>query len=190
VLLYSGNMGLGHRLEEFLEGASRPADGVVWAFAGGGRRRSEVERFVAAHPEARVQLLPYVKQEDLGASLAAADVHLVSLRTPWQGLIVPSKLQAAFGQGRPVIFVGPRDCEPADWIAASGGGWQVGEGDVEGLLRAVDEARDPAERRRRGEAGRAFARVHFDRATNTARIADLLEEVAQSRRHGRRHRAG
>jgi putative colanic acid biosynthesis glycosyltransferase WcaI len=150
-------------------------------FAGGGRRRIEVERYVTAHPDACVQLLPYVKQEDLAASLAAADVHLVSLRSPWQGLIVPSKLQAAFGVGRPVIFVGPRDCEPADWIAASGGGWIVGEGDVEGLLRAVDEARDPAERRRRGEAGRAFARVHFDRTTNTNRIADLLEEVAQSR---------
>jgi colanic acid biosynthesis glycosyl transferase WcaI len=184
-LLYSGNMGLGHRLEEFLEGAARMADPeVVWAFAGGGRRRGEVERFAAARPAARVQLWPYAKQEDLAASLAAADVHLVSLRSPWQGLIVPSKLQAAFGVGRPAIFVGPRDCEPADWIAASGGGWHVGEGDVEALLRAVDEARDPAERRRRGEAGRAFARVRFDPATNTNRIADLLEEVAQSRRHG------
>jgi glycosyltransferase involved in cell wall biosynthesis len=193
VLLYSGNMGLGHSLDEFLEGARRMADPsgrraysgpqgdrVSWAFAGGGRRRAEVERFVAEHPEARVQLLPYVKQEDLAASLAAADVHLVSLRSPWQGLIVPSKLQAAFGLRRPVIFVGPRDCEPADWIAASGGGWHVTEGDIGGLLRAVVEAGDPGARLRRGEAGRAFARVHFDRATNTARIADLLEEVAQS----------
>ncbi len=127
-------------------------------------------------------MLPYLGQEDVAASLAAADVHLVSLRSPWQGLIVPSKLQAAFGVGRPVIFVGPRDCEPADWVAACGGGWIVGEGDVEGLLRAVDEARDPAERRRRGEAGRAYARVHFDRTTNTNRIADLLEEVAESGR--------
>jgi colanic acid biosynthesis glycosyl transferase WcaI len=197
VLLYSGNMGLGHRLDEFLEGAARMAgpssrraddgprgDGVIWAFAGVGRRRGEVERFAAAHPGARVQLLPYVKQEELAASLAAADVHLVSLRSPWQGLIVPSKLQAAFGLGRPVIFVGPRDCEPADWIAASGGGWRVAEGDVDGLLRAVDQARDPAERRRRGEAGRAFARARFDPATNVNRIADLLEEVAQSRQRG------
>ncbi len=187
VLLYSGNMGLGHRLEEFLEGARRMADegqNVVWAFAGGGRRRAEVERFVAAHPEARVQLLPYVRQEDLAGSLAAADVHLVSLRSPWQGLVVPSKLQAAFGLGRPVIFVGPRDCEPADWIAASGGGWHVGEGDVEGLLRAVAGARDPAERRRRGDAGRAFAQRRFDRSTNTARIAGLLEEAARAPRAG------
>ena len=202
VLLYSGNMGLGHRMEEFLEGAKRTAgpsgaaaperprgDGglaaerprsgnVVWAFAGGGARRTELERFVADEPAAGIQLLPYVSREELAASLAAADVHLVSLRSPWQGLIVPSKLQAAFGLGRPVIYVGPRESEPADWILASGGGWVVAEGDVDGLLRAVAEAADPAERHRRGDAGLAFARVHFDREANTRRIAGLLEETA------------
>jgi colanic acid biosynthesis glycosyl transferase WcaI len=177
VLLYSGNMGLGHRFEEFLHSAGRPWDGssVVWAFAGGGQRRGEVERFVLRHPQARVQILPYVSQAELPASLAAADVHLISMRSPWQGVIVPSKLQAAFGLGRPVIFVGPRDTESADWIAESGGGWYVAEGDEDGLFRAVAAARDPAERRRRGEAGRAFARDHFDPAKNTTRIAELLE---------------
>lgn len=179
VLLYSGNMGLGHRLEEFLAvaGGSR-GEGAVWAFAGGGRRRVEVERFLAEHRSARVQLLPYVSREELAASLAAADVHLVSLRSHWQGLIVPSKLQAAFGLGRPVVFVGPRESEPADWIAESGGGWVVAEGDVEGLRAAVASASDPAERLRRGEAGRAYGRLHFDRARNTARIAELLEGVS------------
>ena len=134
VLLYSGNMGLGHRLGEFLSAASELGGrGPLWAFAGGGRRRSEVEAFMAAQPSARVQLLPYVAQEDVAASLSAADVHLVSLRSAWQGLIVPSKLQAAFTLGRPVIFVGPRENEAADWVLASGGGWVVAEDDVGGL---------------------------------------------------------
>lgn len=185
VLLYSGNMGLGHRLEEFLRAAGKAADRVVWAFAGGGRRRSEVERFVVENPRVPVQLLPYVSQEELPGSLAAADVHLVSLRSPWQGLIVPSKLQAALGLGRPVIFVGPRDSEPADWLAASGGGWHVAEGDVDGVLQAVAAASDPIERQRRGGAGFAFARSFFDRSSNTSRIAKLLEEaVAMSRIKG------
>jgi glycosyltransferase involved in cell wall biosynthesis len=180
VLLYSGNMGLGHRLGEFLAAASEfGRRGPVWAFAGGGQRRSEVESFIAACPAARVQLLPYVTQEGVGASLAAADVHLVSLRSAWQGLIVPSKLQAAFNSGRPVIFVGPRENEAADWVLASGGGWVVAEDDVRALMEAVASAVDPAERARRGELARAFARQYFDRETNTARIADLLESAAQ-----------
>ena len=182
VLLYSGNMGLGHRLGEFLSAAGELGErGPVWAFAGGGRRRSEVEAFVAAQPSARVQLLPYVAQEDVAASLAAADVHLVSLRSAWQGLIVPSKLQAAFTLGRPVIFVGPRENEAADWVLASGGGWVVGEDDVRGLMDAVASAVNPAERVRRGELARAYARQHFDRETNTTRIAELLESSARDR---------
>jgi glycosyltransferase involved in cell wall biosynthesis len=126
--------------------------------------------------------LPYVPQAGLGASLEAADVHLISLRDEWKGLIIPSKLQAAFESARPVVFVGPRDCETADWVVESGGGWVVAEGDVDGLLRAVREASEPAERRRRGEAGAAYARTHFDRATNTGRIADLLEACAPASR--------
>ena len=182
VLLYSGNMGLGHRLGEFLSAASELGGrGPLWAFAGGGRRRSEVEAFMAAQPSARVQLLPYVAQEDVAASLSAADVHLVSLRSTWQGLIVPSKLQAAFTLGRPVIFVGPRENEAADWVLASGGGWVVAEDDVGGLLQAVASAIDSAERTRRGELARAFARQHFDRDKNTARIAELLENCAGDR---------
>jgi colanic acid biosynthesis glycosyl transferase WcaI len=185
VFLYSGNMGLGHRLGELLEAAGRLGGaGPVWAFAGGGRRREEVERFAAARPDARVQLLPYVAQDDVVASLAAADVHLVSLRSPWQGLIVPSKLPAAFGLGRPVVYVGPRDSEPADWTLESGGGWVAGEGDVAGVLAAVASASVPEERRRRGEAGRAFARARFDREANTRRIAELLEEAVSDRRSG------
>ncbi len=180
VLLYSGNMGLGHRLEEFLAAAGRlGAEGPLWAFAGGGRRLGEVTTFASANPAAQVQVLPYVPQPELVASLAAADVHLVSLRSGWEGLIVPSKLQAAFALGRPVIFVGPRESEPFDWIAASGGGWAVAEGDVEGLLRAVAQASDPKQRLQRGEAALRFARGHFDAVQNTGRIAELLEDCAQ-----------
>jgi colanic acid biosynthesis glycosyl transferase WcaI len=176
VLLYSGNMGLGHRLDEFLAAAGQTGSGgPIWAFTGGGRRRAEVERFVADHPASRVELHPYVAEDELAVALASADVHLVSLREGWEGLIVPSKLQAAFAAGRPVIFVGPRKSESADWVLASGGGWVVSPGDVEGLLKCVSAAQDPAERARRGELGLQYAQEHFDRSRNVARVAELLE---------------
>jgi glycosyltransferase involved in cell wall biosynthesis len=136
----------------------------------------EVEAFARARPEARVELLPYAPRERLRESLAAADVHLASLSAPWQGLVVPSKVAAAFAAARPVIFVGPRENESAAWIEESGGGWVVGEGDVLGLLAAVDQAGDAAERSRRGAAALAFARERFDPDRNTDRIARLIEQ--------------
>jgi hypothetical protein len=49
---------------------------------------------------------------------------------------------------------------------------------VDGLLRALEEAGDPGERARRGQAAAEYARAHFDRDRNTARIAELLEACA------------
>jgi putative colanic acid biosynthesis glycosyltransferase WcaI len=179
VLLYSGNMGRAHRISEFLEAAGRLGpDGPRWAFLGGGFRRAEVLAFTRERPAARVELLPYEPRERLRASLSAADVHLASLSAGWEGRIAPSKVQAAFAVGRPILFLGPRDNEASSWVEESGGGWVVAEGDVPGLLAAVDEARDPAERSRRGQAGLAFARARFDPARNVERVARIVEDAA------------
>lgn len=178
VFQYSGNMGLGHRMEEFLNAAERlGSSGPRWIFAGGGKRRAEVERFRNSHPAARIELLDYVPADHLNAHLCAADVHLASLDSGWQGAMVPSKLQASFAVGRPVIFVGARENETARWIEESGGGWIVEENDVEGLLQAVEQAREPAERVRRGMAAQAYARTWFDRTTNCRRLIRLLVEM-------------
>jgi len=179
VLMYSGNMGLGHRLGEFLEAARRLGPtGPRWAFIGDGARRNEVEAFARAHQEARISLRPYVAAENLRDSLCSADVHLASLSRAWQGLIVPSKIQGIFSVGRPVIFVGPRANEVARWIEESGGGWIVAEGDVDGVMAAVDDAHDAAERARRGAAALAFARDRFARDRACSRLVRLVEAAA------------
>jgi glycosyltransferase involved in cell wall biosynthesis len=180
VLLYSGNLGRGHAIAEFLEAARRLGRaGPLWAFCGGGARAGEVEEFTRAHAEARVQSLPYVAPDRLAESLAAGDVHLIGVRGGWEALIVPSKLQAAFAAARPALMVGPRGGDVAAWLEESGGGWRVDEGDVDGLLAALEQARDPGERARRGQAALAYARANFDRDRNCARIADLLEQSAR-----------
>jgi glycosyltransferase involved in cell wall biosynthesis len=166
---------------ELLEAARRLGPkGPRWVFAGGGQRRREVESFAAAHTEARVELLPYVPREQLAASLAAADVHLASLALGWQGIVAPSKVQAAFCAGRPVVFVGPPDNESAAWVAESGGGWLVAEGDTDGLLAAIAQACEPRERAARAARALSFARRHFDRARNCGRIVELLESAARA----------
>ncbi|MGA9777699.1 MAG: glycosyltransferase family 4 protein [Verrucomicrobiia bacterium] len=176
VFLYSGNMGLGHRFGEFLEAARRLGiSGPRWVFAGDGKRREEVEAVAKSIPKSRIDFLGYVPHDTLRAHLCAADVHLVSLDSAWQGFMVPSKLQGSFAVGRPVIYVGGRKCEIAVWIQESGGGWVIDENDVEGLLKAIQQALDPGERRKRSNAALQFARKHFNLLANCARIAQLLE---------------
>lgn len=179
VLLYSGNLGRSHLLGEFLEAARRlgPA-GPRWVFAGGGPQRARLEAFRAQHPEARVECRPYVDERELREALAAGDVHLASLAPAFVGAVVPSKLQAAFALGRPLLFVGPHDSEAGRWLRESGGGWQVEPDDVEGLLRAVAQAGDAAERERCGQHALGFARQRFDPRQGLAQLADWLEQAA------------
>jgi glycosyltransferase involved in cell wall biosynthesis len=181
VFLYSGNMGLGHRFGEFLAAAKTLGrTGPRWVFAGDGKRRAEVVAAAKSLPDARIDILDYAPKAVLRAHLCSADVHLASLDSSWQGLMVPSKLQGSFAVGRPVLYVGGRDCETAAWIEESGGGWVVDENDEAGLLRAIEQSLNPVERRQRGQAALAFARKNFQMSTNCQRMAQLLEGVGNT----------
>lgn len=182
VFLYSGNMGRGHRFGEFLQcikqregrGAER------WVFSGGGARREELEGFASKEKNLPFELGDYVDQATIAVHLAAADVHLICLDAPWLGCMVPSKFQASFASGKPVILVGPRESCLARWIEESGGGWQVDPGDVASLNQAVDAALEVNERQRRGAKARRFARAHFNRETNLAAMGQLLRDAVEA----------
>jgi glycosyltransferase involved in cell wall biosynthesis len=141
VLLYSGNMGRGHSLNEFLEAATHTGPNVRWVFCGIGPRRREVERFMVEHPSAKIELLPLVPHEQLNVHLCSADVHLASVRPEWNGTLTPSKAVNSFAVGRPIIFVGNQSSSLAGWIKECGAGWVVENGNVDALLRAVEEAK-------------------------------------------------
>ena len=184
VAMYSGNMGLGHRFGEILEVAGESSPNaethpgpIRFVFYGGGKRRREIEESAREHPESRLELHDYAPAEMLTAHLQSADVHLASLNEEWTGTMVPSKLQGIFAVGRPVIFIGAAESSIGQWVRESGGGWLVRPGDVAGLRAALGEAGDPALREAKGAAARAFAEKHFDKATNVARVVEVLAKV-------------
>jgi glycosyltransferase involved in cell wall biosynthesis len=174
-LLYSGNLGLGHRFEEFLGAAAALGpDGPRWAFAGAGRARPRIERFIAEHPTLPVELLANVPAERLREHLCSADVHLMSLEPSWEGTLLPSKLQASLAVGRPTLYVGDPRGDLARWIAESGAGWVVAPGASAELLAALEQAADPQARAERAQAAQRAGRERFGRAGNIARVAQLL----------------
>lgn len=189
VFLYSGNMGLGHRFAEVLEGAAllageEPGGAFCLAFYGGGKRRGEIEAAAAraSGRGLRLEVQGYVPQEELAAHLESGDVHLASLDAAWDGMMVPSKLPGIFAAGRPVLFTGSRSCSIGRWIVESGAGWVVAPGDVAGHVEALRAALDPAERARRGAAGRAFGERWFDPERNVGRLVELLERGPEGER--------
>lgn len=168
IVMYSGNMGLGHRFDEFIQAARAGVPGIRFVFSGGGKRREEVEQC------SEIELLDYVSRDHLSRHLSSADVHLVSQEPSWDGTMVPSKLQGIFTLGRPVIFVGSETSTIGRWVLESGGGWVVSPDDHAGLSSALSETLDKELRESKGSAARAFARKHFDRNTNVSATVAFL----------------
>ena len=115
----------------------------------------------------------------LGDSLAAADVHLVSLLPALEGLVVPSKLYGVLAAGRPTIFVGDPDGEIARLIRDHDCGSVVRAGDSAQLaaeLRALSDA--PARVERMGARARELAVLRYTAEHALADWLAVLTEIA------------
>jgi glycosyltransferase involved in cell wall biosynthesis len=180
VVMYSGNIGVGHELDTFAEAAmqlehERPE--VLFLFVGDGNRRAELERRVRGL--GNVRFLPYQPRDRLSESLSAADVHLVSLRRGLEGLIVPSKLYAALAVGRPVLYVGPEG-DQRTLISDEGVGSSVSPGQAKELALAIARYADDRELwRAAGERARRLLERCYERKGATRRWREVLQEAVR-----------
>lgn len=183
VVAYSGNMGLAHEFETVLDAAGRPeSKGVTFAFIGHGPRLAEIARAVRERRLENVELHPSVPRPSLGDVLAAADVHLVTLRPGVEGLLVPSKIYGILAAGRPTLYVGPPAGEVFEVVARSGCGTAVANGDGEALAATLAAyAGDPGRRAREGAAARAAVDTIFRKDLRTGVLLGALAGLAGRR---------
>ncbi len=175
VVMYSGNIGRGHDIATLVAAARllRDRSDIAFVYVGDGARRGEVERAGRELPNLR--LAPYEPRGNLSASLSAADLHLIALSPELEGLIEPSKLYGIMAAGRPVLFVGPRKSEVARTIERERCGRVIGNGDGEGLARAILAlVDDTAERAAMGQRARMALERRYSRSVATARFRELL----------------
>ena len=111
VVCYSGNLGRAHEFHTLL-GAAEVLKGdpaFIFLVIGSGARMDALKHGVATRALDNFRFLPYQSRDMLEDSLAAADVHIVSLLPALEGLIVPSKLYGILAAGRASIFIGDAD---------------------------------------------------------------------------------
>ena len=118
VVMYSGNAGIVHDFGAIFEAMRvlRDDPKIFFLFVGDGPRRREVEVFASREAIHNFAYRDYFPRDCLRYSLSIADVHLISLRAPFVGISVPSKLYGAMASARPILFVGPDQCETADAV--------------------------------------------------------------------------
>lgn len=145
LLLYSGNFGVAHDHETFLEGYRRhhrEGSGRValWLNATGARA-DRVEEALRREglPVHRGRPVPL---DLLPRLLVTPDAHLITLRDEFVGYVLPSKVHGCIRSGRQVLYIGsPR----SDVHLLCEGGLPPGRyrrvevGDAAGVARALEE---------------------------------------------------
>jgi colanic acid biosynthesis glycosyl transferase WcaI len=188
-LLYSGTMGRAHDFELFVRLAracrARSGDRIRICFAARGNRFDDLRR--AVEPEDRnITLAPFAEEGALQRRLAGADMHMVSLRADWAGLVVPSKFFASLAIGRPILYAGPADSEIARWIAEYDLGLHLTDGNVDAVAERLHHLTDDAAAlgRWRDNALAVYRREWSKQVTND-RWDALLRELIAARAPGR-----
>lgn len=163
-LLYSGNLGRPHDFESILHLArTMRGDGVTFCFSVRGSRLAELEAALTRE-DRNVRLADFASEENLASHLAAADVHIASLRADWSGIVVPSKFFGCLAMGRPVVFAGDPGSGIGSWISRFDVGWVLDANNaaqVASSLRALAE--DPQALRAIQTRCHAVYRQHFSR---------------------------
>ena len=184
-VMYSGNMGLGHRFETILAAARATAsnDKIHFVFIGEGARKPQIDAWRREHQLSNIMMLPYQPRQRLRETLSAGDIHLISLDAQVQGYIVPSKLAGILAVGRPVLFLGDERNSIAAAILRAQCGYVVPEGDVsrlEGLIEGL--RKHPGRRRQLGDAARDLFVREYDRAVVVPKIIAAINPRAPEAR--------
>lgn len=142
VLLYSGNYGIAHEVDTFVDGyrlhhESGSGRVRLWLCATGSGAE-EVSYRLTAWKLPFHQSRP-VPLERLPGLLKAPDAHLVALKDAFVGYVMPSKIYACLESGKPLLFVGSGDSD-VDLLARRSGlpYWRVSCGDAEGVAKALE----------------------------------------------------
>jgi hypothetical protein len=142
IILYSGNWGLAHDENTFIEAYTKYRNqsrrGLTFWLNAVGSKADRVENELRSRGVPIYRSSP-VPIEDLAQLLLSADVHLITLRDAFVGYVVPSKVHACIDSGKRILFVGSEKSDvhllastlPPDRYR------RVDVGDVTGLLDAL-----------------------------------------------------
>ena len=192
VVMYSGNHSPCHPLGTVIEAARKLLasvkvnvnvnESVKFVFVGGGTQWNEIKAIKERENLTNVICLPYQPLEKVGASLGAADLHIVAMGEAFVGLVHPCKVYNLLSLGLPWVGIGPKDCHLADLVGELGrdsGCELLGGDDSAALAKLIlERQRSP---KVSGEKLRAVGR-NYQESVLAPKLAKIIVEAAKARR--------
>jgi colanic acid biosynthesis glycosyl transferase WcaI len=180
VVGYSGNLGRVHDIDTILLASAELVDcQIVFLCIGGGAQYDALRRAVEKRGLTQLfRFMPYQSQTDLPYSLSAADVHWLSHKPEFEGLLFPSKFYGIAAVGRAIIAITSRKSELAKLVSEYQCGLAVEQGDGKGLaleLKHLSAAPDTCSAM--GARARAMLMARFSRAHAIKAWEQALNQV-------------
>jgi glycosyltransferase involved in cell wall biosynthesis len=181
VVGYSGNLGRAHEFDTILAASERLRHDprIIFLVIGSGHRNDQLAKLVQSRGLiSQFRFLPYQERAQLKYSLAAADLHWLSLKPALEGLIVPSKFYGIAAAGRPTIAITAADGEIANLVRVNNCGRVIEPGDSEKLAATILElSRSPEQLTTMGRNARAMLDAQFTRRAALKRWSAVLDAI-------------
>jgi len=183
-VLYSGNIAPYHDLETLVDAAAEVRGGENdeerrFLIIGEGDSKQHIvdyaeERGVRG---TQVQFLPYQPLEELPYSLTSGDVSVVSVQEGLEGVCVSCKLYTAMAAGKPLLVISQPNDDEARIVERFDAGMSVEQGDVEGVVEAIERwSSDPELVERQGKNAREAFEEHFVKDESIDQYHEMLTE--------------
>ena len=118
IVMYSGNIGLGHNVESLVEVARilKDQENIRFVIIGDGWNKQSVEKLIADYQLNNCLVLPFQPSEMFLHSLPAADLGVVSISIEAAKVCAPSKTYNLISMGIPLLAITEQPSELANLI--------------------------------------------------------------------------
>lgn len=179
-IVYSGNIGDNHDLETVVRAATAfENEAVKFLIIGEGDKKQDIVKLAGKLDldEETIEFLPYQDLDDLPYSLTCGDISIVSVSEGMRGVCVSSKIYTALAAGQPILVISHPDDDEARIVNRYDAGIQVRQGDVEGVVSAIETWKnDPALVAEQGRNAREAFENNFTKEHSITKYYHLLTE--------------
>lgn len=179
VLVHAGNLGFYGAWEALVTAVRGLADDdVSLVFVGEGAQREQVQ--LLAKDASNVRFLPFFPASKIPSVLAAADVHVVTVKRGLEGVVVPSKMYGILAAGKPILAVAPPETDAASFGAKFGFGVSADPDhpdEIAATIRLL--ATDSRKLARMAEAALAAA-PNYDIVKHLQKFVHITEEAGNA----------
>lgn len=179
VLIHAGNIGFSGAWQTLIRAAQMlETEGVGLVFIGEGAMKSRIQE--AVQNRRNIRFLPFFPASGIPAVMAAADLHIVTIKRGLEGVLVPSKVYNILAYGRPILAIATERTEVARLVRQYECGVTADPDDpiqVAEAVRCLLQAPEHLEQMSR--QARKLAKT-YDRLGELRRYVDLIEDAART----------